>query len=81
MTYKYRLLSDEPVAFVTIHKNAYPGVPLESDIPLSHPLLELIVDDADDEEVAVIEDLKRTKTSAVVPETMLPVSGDDMKEN
>ncbi len=79
MTFKYRLLSDEPVAFVTIHKNAYPGVPLESDTPLSHPLLELIVDEQDVQE---IEEVQELKTSAVVPETNeSPVSGDDMKEN
>ena len=79
MTFTYRYLGDEPTCFVTVGKNAYPGVPLESDIPLSHPLLELIVDEQDVQE---IEEVQELKTSAVVPETNeSPVSGDDMKEN
>lgn len=79
MTFTYRYLGTEPTCFVTIQKNAYPGVPLESDVPLSHPLLELVEDAPEVKEVAEVKELK---PSAVVPETTeSPVSGDELKEN
>ena len=66
MTYRYHYLGTEPTAFVTVGINGYPGETIESDVPLSHPLLELFVE---------------PKKSAVVPETNeSPVSADD-KEN
>ena len=73
--YTYKLLSDEAIAFVTIHRNAYPGVPFESDVPLSHPLLELV------EDAPAEVKLKSVKEPAVPDNEPSPVAVDEQEEN
>lgn len=73
MAFTYRYVGTEPAAFVTIQKNADVGGTIESDVPLSHPLLELVKDTP----VA-----NESWKSAVVPETIeSPVKADENEEN
>jgi hypothetical protein len=80
--FTYRYTGDEDVAFVTIQKNARVGGTIESDVPLLHPLLELVEDERVVEVTPCIEEVQKPIKSAIVPETTeSPVSGDDRKEN
>lgn len=49
MTYKYRYTGDVPTVFITLMKNGHTWVPKRDDTyssltPITHPLLELVVD-------------------------------------
>lgn len=86
MTFTYKYLGDLPTVFIHLSKDGHGWMPNKNDtiewgVPIHHPLLELIKDDAPVQDKPVFEANVVETEPATPDQNESPVAVDYLKEN